>query len=157
MIKSLMLVLALLPQSLTPVCDEETCKALAQRAEIVVVAKVIKVEPPLGLWSGYHAFGQHVKYEIEEVIKGKLDEREVYVAHGIWKNTSTVDTEQARLSPKLFVKGNRFVLFLVTENKSNGYLTRTHPAKAYLSLNDNCLPTAYVETVKLIREYSAAK
>lgn len=157
MIKSLMLLLALLPQSLAPVCDQETSKVLTQRAEMVVVAKVIQVEPPLGLWSGYHAFGQHVKYEIEEVIKGKLAEREIYVAHGIWKNTSTVDTEQARLSPRVFVKGNRFVLFLVTENNNNGYLTRTHPAKAYLSLNDNCLPKAAVETVKLIRQYAADK
>ena len=157
MIKSLVLVLALLPQSLPPVCDEETSRAIAQRAEMVVVAKVIKVEQPLGLWSGYHSFGQHVKYEIEEVIKGKLAEREIYVAHGIWKNTVTVDTEQPQLSPKLFVKGNRFILFLVTENKSNGYLTRTHPAKAYLSLNDNCLPAADVETVNLIRQWAASK
>jgi len=157
MIGSLIIImLALLPQSLTPVCEEETSKALAQRAEIVVVAKVIEIEPPLGLWSGYHAIGQHVKYEIEEVIKGKLAEREIYVAHGIWKNTPTADTEQARLSPKLFAKGNRFVLFLVTEH-DNGYLTRTHPAKAYLSLNSKCLPTADAETVKLIREYAATK
>jgi hypothetical protein len=98
-----------------------------------------------------------VKYEIEEVIKGKLDEHEIYVAHGIVKNTPTADTEQAQLSPKLFGKGNRFVLFLVTENKSNGYLTRTHPTKAYLSLNENCLPVADVETVKLIRQWAASK
>lgn len=156
MIKSLMLVLALLPQSLTPGCDEETSKVLAQRAEIVVVAKIIKVEPPLGLWSGFHPIGQHVKYEIEEVIKGKLAEREIYVAHGIVKNSPTADTEQARLSPKVFAKGNRFVLFLVTEH-DNGYLTRTHPPHAYLSLNEKCLPTADVETVKLIRQYAANK
>jgi hypothetical protein len=156
MIKSLMLLLALLPQSQTPVCDEETSKALVQRAEIVVQAKVIEVEPPLGLWSGYHAIGQHVKYEIEEVIKGKLAGREIYVAHGIWKNTATVDTEQARLSPKLFAKGNRFVLFLVTEH-DNGYLTRTHPAQAYLSLNDKCLPKPDVETLMLIRQYAVTK
>jgi hypothetical protein len=137
-------------------CDERQLSALTQRAELVVVAKVVEVEPPLGLWSGYHAIGQHVKYEVEEVIKGKLAEREVYVAHGIWKNTSTVDTEQARLSPKLFAKGNRFVLFLVTE-QGNGYLTRTHHAKAFLALNEKCLPTANADTVKLVGQYATGK
>lgn len=137
-------------------CDERQLSALTQRAELVVVAKVVEVEPPLGLWSGYHAIGQHVKYGIEEVIKGEIAEREVYVVHGIWKNTSTVDTEQARLSPRLFVKGNRFVLFLVTK-QGEGYLTRTHPAKAYLSLNEKCLPTANADTVKLVGQYATNK
>jgi hypothetical protein len=156
MMKWLAGIVLALSVSAGPDCDEQLSKALTERAEVVVVAKVIEVEPPLGLWSGYHAIGQHVKYEVEEVIKGKLAEREIYVAHGIVKNTPTADTEQARLSPKLFVKGNRFVLFLTTEH-SNGYLTRTHPAKTYLSLNEKCLPTADVETVKLIRQYAGDK
>ena len=156
MIKLLAGIVLTLAVSGGPDCDEQELSALTQRAELVVVAKVIEVEPPLGLWSGYHAIGQHGKYEIEEVIKGKIAEREIYVAHGIWKNTSTVDTEQARLSPKLFVKGNRFVLFLVKE-QGDGYLTRTHHPKAFLSLNEKCLPTASPDAVKLIEEYARMK
>jgi hypothetical protein len=139
-----------------PDCDEQQLSALTQRAELVVVAKVIEVEPPLGLWSGYHAIGQHVKYEVEEVMKGKLSKREIYVTHGVVKNAPTSDTEQARLSPKLFVKGNRFVLFLVTE-QGDSYLTRTHHAKAFLSLNEKCLPTANADAVKLIEQYATSK
>jgi hypothetical protein len=156
MIKLLAGIVLTLVASGGPDCDEPQLSALTQRAELVVVAKVIEVEPPLGLWSGYHAIGQHVKYEVEEVIKGKLSKREIYVTHGVVKNAPTSDTEQARLSPTLFVKGNRFVLFLVTE-QGDGYLTRTHHAKAFLSLNEKCLPTANADAIKLIQQFATNK
>lgn len=136
--------------------DQEYLRDLVRRSEIVAVVKLIDVDPPLGLWSGYHAVVQYARYEVEEVIRGKLPVGNIYVAHGVVHNSPTADTDKAQLSLKLFKKGNRFVLFLVSE-EGKDYLSRTHPAKAYFSLDEKLLPKADSETVKLIRQYAATK
>jgi hypothetical protein len=136
--------------------DEEDLRDLVRRAEVVAVVKLIGVDPALGLWSGYHAVVQYAKYEVEEVIKGKLPVKEVYVAHGVVHNSPIADDDKAQLSPELFKKGSRFVLFLVSEDGKD-YLSRTHPPKAYFSLDERFLPKADLDTVKLIRELSGTK
>lgn len=137
--------------------DREDLQDLTQRSEVVAVVKLIGVDPPLGLWSGYHAVVQYAKYEVEELIKGKPpEEKEIYVAHGVVHNSAIADADKAQLSPKLFKKGSRFVLFLVSEDGKD-YLSRTHPAKAYFSLDERFLPKADSDTIKLIRELSATR
>jgi|ERR1051326_7761632 hypothetical protein len=152
----LLVVLSLFASTPTADCGERKLEALTQRSQVVVVAKVTRVEPSLGAWSGYVHFVQHVHYEVEEVLKGALSEREIVVAHSVVKNTATADTKEARLSPDLFAAGNRVVLFL-DRIEGKDYVSRDHPPKAWFSLNDDCLPVANATTIDLIRAYAATK
>ena len=152
----LMVVLSLFTSAPTADCGERKLEALTQRSQVVVVAKITRVEPSLGAWSGYFHFVQHVHYEVEEVLKGTLPDHEIIVAHPVVKNTATADTKEARLSPELFTVGNRVVLFLdTTEGKD--YVSRDHHTKPWFSLNEDCLPAANANMIDLIRRYAAIK
>ena len=106
----------LLPDS--PKCDEQAIKQTALHTPIIVVAEIIEVKPEVGIWSGYTAFvQQQVRYQVKEILKGKLSPGEIEVGHFIIKNSPTVDSERARLSPRLFAKGKLFILFLTPVTK----------------------------------------
>jgi hypothetical protein len=153
--KYLLFVLALTSlRPMAPNCDEQMMKQLARNATIIVVAEILDVKPAIGFWSGYFAALQQVQYKVKEVLKGELTLREIEVGHPVVKNSRTADTEQPRLSPKLFVKGNQLVLLIPEKQKSSlSGSDIQSAAQRYIVPNANCgaLP-ADGETVRLIEQ-----
>ena len=124
-----------------PVCDEHRLREQARGAEIVVLAEVIKVKSAPGFWSGQFTAMQKVDYKIIEILKGKLSACDIEVGHYVVHNSSTADSEQPRLSPKLFKKGQRLVLFLKRDAE-----------KHYVVFDENCGSIlADEEKVKLVQ------
>lgn len=157
--KYLLLVLAL--ASLRPMqsnCDEQRMQRLARNTTFIVVAEILDVKPAVGAWSGYIATVQQVRYKVKEVLKGELAPHEIDVSHYVVKNSRTADTQKPRLLPKLFVKGNHLVLFLMPEQQKSSL--SNHSVKGvgqtYLVPDENCgaLP-ANDEIVKLIQQILA--
>lgn len=95
--------------------DEKALSYLINRAEVVVVAEVIKADPPPGFWSGQFASVQQVEYRVIEILKGKVNKERIRVGHYVVANSLTADKDHAQLSPELFKKGNRLVLLLSRE------------------------------------------
>lgn len=154
MINSLMAAMLILTSTAVNDCEMRVVEHLAQEAQIIAVAKVEEVEPTLGFGSGYFVVVQRVNYEIEEVLKGDLPKGRINVAHLVVANSPTADEEtgQMQLSPKLFAKGNRLVLFLEPDPQ-RGYIgidsAKTY--KGYMALSENCVPRAEAETLKAIQ------
>ena len=114
-----MISLLLLAAALYAPCSDVTIQDAARSSEIIVLAEVVEVGPPLGLWSGGYVVAQRVDYEIKEVLKGDIQEKKIGVAHYVIAGSSTVDDKVARLSPVLFKRGNRLLLFLVRDVDPN--------------------------------------
>ena len=157
--KCLLLVLALASlRFMPPNCDEQRMQRLARSATLIVVAEILDVKPAVGAWSGYVATVQQVRYKVKEVLKGELTLDEIDVSHYVVKNSRTADTQRPRLSPKLFVKGNQLVLFLMPGQQK---ISPSGPnvkgvGQTYLVPDENCgaLP-ANDETSKLIQRILA--
>jgi hypothetical protein len=85
-------------------------------AEVVVIAEVIEVHPPLyHFWSGLVPNFQHVRYRVIKVLKGKVKKNEIDAGHYVVLNSLTANKERPRLSQELFKPGNRLVLALSRE------------------------------------------
>src|SRR5262249_50590566 len=95
--------------------DEKSLSFLMERAEVVVVAEVIELRPSPGFWSGQFASVQHVEYGVVEVLKGEVHKDRINVGHYVVFNSQSADKDRPQLSPELFKKGNRLVLFLSRE------------------------------------------
>jgi hypothetical protein len=102
--------------------DEQQTVQLVRDTKVIVVAEVIEVGEAPGIWSGYIASVQRVKYEVKEVLKGDLAQRRVCGGHYVVHNSSTADKTFPRLAQTIFAKGNRFVLLLEPD---------PHPGKGY--------------------------
>jgi len=95
--------------------DEKSLSFLVKRAEVVVVAEVIKTHPSPGFWSGQFASVQHVEYRVIEILKGEVHKERIDVGHYVVSNSLTADKDHAQLSPELFKNGNRLILLLSRE------------------------------------------
>jgi hypothetical protein len=141
-------------------CDSrEAMQKLTQDSELIVIAEVVEIEKLLvSIWSGPVASRQWVKYKIKGVLKGAIDEPEITVRHYLVYKALTADSEIARLSPKLFSKGNNLLLFIRSDQQESKK-TQTLPAgKTYLSLDPNCGSViANEETVKMVQEIISSK
>lgn len=161
----ILLLLALFQQPAQPAltCKDSSMPKLVHDAQVVVAAEVVEVKPALGVWSGLFLVVQRVRYEVKDVLKGDLRERNINVGHYIVANSSTADAKEARLSPKIFTKGARVVLFL-TADPGEGYLSSPNESneqgkdKAYLAIDSTCgLTPADIETLKYIKQYTLPK
>ena len=124
-----------------PVCDEHRMQEQVRNAEVVVLAEVIEVKPAPGFWSGQFTAMQKVNYKVIKILKGNLDTCNIEVGHYVVHNSRTADSEQPRLSPKLFKKRQRLVLFLNRD-----------PEKHDVAFDENCgAILADVEKVKLVQ------
>jgi hypothetical protein len=154
--KYLLFVLAIISlRPMAPTCDEQKMKQLAHSATTIVVAEILDVKPAIGFWSGYFVALQQVQSNVKEVLKGELTPREIEVGHYVVKNSRTADIDRPRLSPKLFVKGNQLVLFLIPKQQkvSPSGTDVKSAGETYIVPDENCgaLP-ANDETVKLIQQ-----
>jgi len=130
-----------------PGCDEHRTQQQARNAEVVVLAEVIKVKRTPGFWSGQLTAMQKVDYKVIKILKGNLNACDIEVGHYVVHNSRTADSEQPRLSSKLFRKGQRLVLFLDHDSE-----------KHYVVLDENCgAMLADVETVKLVQRMISSK
>lgn len=130
-----------------PICDEHRMQEQARNAELVVLAEVIDVKPAPGFWSGQLTAMQKVDYKAIKILKGNLNACNIEVGHYVVHNSRTADNEQPRLSPKLFKKGQRLVLFLNRD-----------PEKHYVVFDENCgAILADVEQVKLVQGIISGK
>jgi hypothetical protein len=126
------------------------------KAETVLVAEIVEVMPEIGLWSGYVAALQQVRYKVIETLKGQLstDTAIVTVGHYIVKNSPTADNQVARLSPRTFQKGKRLILFLVSDNRQpEDVIEKNKLPNNYISFNEKCgaLP-ANKKTTQQVRQ-----
>lgn len=109
-------------------CDKQKWQQLAHNVEFVVLAEVEEVKASPGFWSGHIAAIQNVKYKVVTVLKGQLTFSEIEVEYYVVKNSPLADTEEARLSPKIFKSGSQLILFLNHDSAS---------AKSYFHVNVN--------------------
>lgn len=160
MINSLVAAMLILTSTTVSDCEMRAVEHLAQQAQIIAVGKVEEVESTLGFGSGYFVVVQRVNYEIEEVLKGDLPKGRINVAHLVVANSPTADkeTRQMQLSPKLFAKGNRLILFLEPDPQ-RGYvgIDSNKTYKGYMALSENCVPIAEAETLKAIQRAISIK
>ena len=143
-----------------PGCREPSIQQLVHDAPVVAVAEIEQLEQPLGFWSGTFLVVQRVHYRVKTVLKGEIKQDQVTVGYYVVANSSTADTEQAQLSPKIFVKGKAVILFL-TSDPEHGYLAmpedeKRKPYQHYLALDSKCgLISPNENTLREIKQYTS--
>lgn len=158
MMKVSLLLLCLLAVSATyakRICDEERTQQLVRNSNTVVVAEVVDVGPAPKVWSGLFLFVQRVRYEVKDVLKGQLSKREIDVGHYVVKNSLSADSKEPRLSPEIFKKGNRLLLFLAPDPGKGKYVSLERSARNndYVVFDSNCGAVLAEETtLKSIRQ-----
>jgi hypothetical protein len=160
MIISLLLTL-FSPQAAT--CKDPSIPQLARDARVVVVAEIVEVKPALGVWSGLFMVVQRVHYEVRDVLKGEMRGQNIDVGYYIVANSSTADAKEARLSPKIFKKNAKAILFL-TSDPGEGYISSSNQSdgqdlsNSYLALDSRCgLVPADAETVNYVKQNISSK
>jgi hypothetical protein len=107
-------------------------------SKIVVIAEVVRLGPTYGFWIGILPSYQYAYYKVGEVTKGHLSEREITCRHLVVHNSETADKNEPRLSPTLFAKGNKVVLFLRGSILSKDDFGEIKPGdKIYETLDEN--------------------
>jgi hypothetical protein len=92
--------------------EETRLKTLVKEADVVVLAEVSDVQPPPGFWSGQFPATQGVSYKVLEVFKGSFDSNTLSHRFYVVKNGRLSDKQNPRLSPSLFARQKRHLLFL---------------------------------------------
>lgn len=128
----LFFLLSMTAQTPVPCCSDKQLRLLAQNADFVVIAEIVETKPTPGFWSGQFAAIQIVRYDIKESIKGGLSSGVIDAGHYLVHGSCSADRSKPQLSPELFRKGNRLVLFLSHEEKG-GYLVRDENCGAIAS------------------------
>jgi hypothetical protein len=95
---------------------------VSNQAEFVVVAELVCLEEPPGLWSGVIPSVQRVHYRPISILKGSITESRLDVGHFVVKNSATADREKPRLRSALFKAHTQLILFLVNDS-GKGYFT----------------------------------
>src|SRR5713101_6918221 len=124
----------LLLLTLTPkqhACSEVQLQQLTRKAEVIVVAQVVEVEPtdlPVEIWSGPVLSTQKVRFKVKDVLKSNVAGSDITVSFALAYKTNTADEKHARLSSKLFADGKVLVLFLKKDSEqkassTNGYIS----------------------------------
>jgi hypothetical protein len=127
-------------------CTDDRILHLKQQSSAIVLAKVVEVGPSLNGWSGYFSFRQRVDYDITEVVAGKIEGHRIRVEHLVVAESFTADSPVARLSPKLFIKGNTLLLFLESDLGNHYQIyPESDPSgvRRFLDPDENCgaIPT----------------
>lgn len=86
------------------------------QSKLVVVAEIVCVGQGAGFWSGQFPAYQYVKYKIESTIIGESSTEIIGVNHYVVKGSQSSDKATPRLSPELFKRGNKLILFLVPDD-----------------------------------------
>lgn len=137
----LYLLMLALPAAPATQCSEEELKKVANRADFVLVAEVKEVEPSSEvfppMWSGAVRFKDFVHYDLKEVLKGDGVEFEFTTGYDLIATSRLIDKEQPRLSPSLFKKGARQILFLEAAPNPFGD-SRPTPSQYYVSIDQDC-------------------
>ena len=137
-------------------CETEKVKTSVTSASLIVVARIIEVRPPVGFWSGQFSVVHRVIYHVEEVIKGEFRESTINVGHQVIASSPTADPDKPELSPKLFRKGQRIVLFLQPD-PGKGYVdnqdTNDRKLKTFLSLDPCGLLSANEENIRIVKNF----
>ncbi len=141
-------------------CDSrEAMQKLTQDSELIVIAEVVEVGKLLvSVWSGPVGSRQWVKYKVKGILKGVIDESEITVRHYLVYKSLTADSEIARLSPKIFSKGNSLLLFIKSDQQQSKEPQTLLAGKTYLSLDPNCGGViANEDIVKMVQEIISFK
>lgn len=105
--------------SLNSSCEEKYIGRLLDRSETVIMVRVIDVAPPsLPVWTSAITTTQSVKYKVEKVLKGGIQESEVMVLHRLIPNSRTANKDKSKpqLSLKFLKKGRLLLLILDKED-----------------------------------------
>jgi len=122
-------------------CDGAGTQQLINKSDVVVVAKIIEVGPAPEVWSGLLLFVQRVRFEVKDVLKGRVNKHEIYVAHYVVKNSISADSKQPKLSPEIFKKGNTLLLFLNVDPGKGKYVdlaTSANNHNDFVVFDANC-------------------
>jgi hypothetical protein len=155
----LLLILILsLPSSAWRDYDHRQLTRKVDQAPIIVRATVIEedVDPPLfRSWSGIALFHQRVRYQVNEVMKGRITEGEIEVGHILVYGSMTTEKKEASLSHKIFGKGKLVILLLKPDRGKDCAVwhDKVSSVKSYCALDENhgALP-ATEKNVKLIQQ-----
>lgn len=137
-------------------CNEKTLMQAIQSTPAIAIGEIVRVEPSMGVWSGYFPVVQRVHYKVKELLKGEVPDTTINVAHFIVANSAFVDTAKPQLSTAIFKEGNSFVLFLEPDPKK-GYLSSTvlddkvENQKTFLSSDQCGVISAKEENVAAIK------
>lgn len=101
-----------------PEVGETRLKTLVKEADMVVLAEVTDVQPSPGYWSGQFPATQSVSYKVLEVFKGSLNSNTLSHKFYVVKNGRLSDKQEPRLSPSLFARQKRHLLFLFKSTSS---------------------------------------
>jgi hypothetical protein len=98
----------------SPECSRKRLERLSKRSEVIALAGVVGTaeETLFSCWSGLVRCIQDERYEVKQVLKGTVQEKNIVVEHVIVDNSLTADVHTPQLSPYLFRPGNQVVLFL---------------------------------------------
>lgn len=95
-----------------PEVSETRLKILVKEAEIVALVEVTDVQPSPGFWSGQFPAIQNVSYKVLEVFKGSLKDDTFNHNFFVIKNHTLSDKQKPQLSPSLFARQKKQLVFL---------------------------------------------
>jgi len=131
-------------------CSRERLAQLAGRSSIVATAEVIGTEDGLPAeqnlefmrlwrpWCGLAFSTEDAYYTVLTVLKGNISDARIVVEHPICWDTVTVDGYYTNLSPTLFSKGNRLLLFLKPGSHDKGKKSPPGYDAVYSDIDENC-------------------
>ena len=132
----------------SPLCNPTKLHKLSAKAKIIVKAEVVNIKPrQFSCWSGTVLCTEAVIYDVKQVLKGKIADKQIVVDHFLYHNSLTADaisltdnSQVPQLSPSLFRVGNVLVLFL-DPAKANRYMDGADLLSqgiGYVDLDENC-------------------
>ncbi len=92
--------------------DQKLFLKKAKLAPIVVVAEVTENKRETAFWSGLFAVTLPIRYEVKEILKGKIEKGSICATHYIVANSRIADANEPRISATLFNEGNKLILLL---------------------------------------------
>ena len=106
-------------------------------SDLVVLARIIKIGPSPGIWSGVLISRQPVVYKVERVLRGFCSLDKLAVHHVLVSKSPTADqdAEKPRLNPTLFKRGRRCIVAMHFEPAS--MLDRESPKYAFIFADDH--------------------
>jgi hypothetical protein len=95
-----------------PEVGDTRLETLVKEAEVVALVEVTDVQTPPTFWCGQFPATQDVSYKVLEVFKGSLKSNTISHRFYVVKNGSLSDKQKPQLSPSLFARQKRHLLFL---------------------------------------------
>jgi hypothetical protein len=108
----------------------EELSELVKSTPIIATGTVTDVEEPPVTWGmGNYLVGQNVKFRVEKVLKGKLEDEEIVVHYAIVKGSPKNTPDRPQLSPDIFYKGRTIILFIQPATKNANPDPKEQPRK----------------------------